>query len=375
MTDRIPAEVFPPGEFLRDELEARNWTQSEFAEIIGRSQRLVNEILSGKRGITPATAKEFAAALDTSPYFWLNLEASYQLAKSGPAPDVISKSAKLRSRFPVREMGKRGWIEVSENHDVLESRVLKFFNLSSIDDKLTFSHAARKTKIREEKLSALQWAWLFRVRQLANALHVHNYSEKALRAALNELELLMVEPEEVRHVPKILADAGVRFLIVEPVPRSKIEGVCFWMDNKNPVVGLSLRYDRIDNFWFNLRHELEHVLNRDGRSEPIVDESQHLSNSPDQLEEERLANEAAAEFCVPQSEMKNFIDRLDPVFSTDRLVGFSKIMHRHPGIVAGQLQRMTGRWDLFKRFQPKIRHIIRETALTDGYGYSIQVEN
>ena len=375
MTDRTPAEVFPPGEFLRDELDARNWTQTEFAEIIGRSQRLVNEIIAGKRGVTPATAKEFAAALGTSPYFWLNLEASYQLAKSGPAPDTISKSAKLRGRFPVREMLKRGWIEASENHDVLEYRVLRYFDLPSIDDRITFSHAARKSKNQEEKLSSLQWAWLFRVRQLANALHVPAYSAKALRAALGELELLMVEPEEARHVPEILSDVGVRFLIVEPVPRSKIEGVCFWIDNKNPVVGLSMRYDRIDNFWFNLRHELEHVLNRDGRSAPIVDEPKDLSNSPDQLEEERLANEAAAEFCVPQSDMKDFVDRLDPVYSTNRLVGFSKLMQRHPGIVAGQLQKMTGRWNLFKNFQSKIRHIVTETALTDGYGHSVQVEN
>ena len=57
MNERIPAEVFPPGEFLRGELEARGWTQTEFAEIISRPTRLVNEIIAGKRGITPDTAR------------------------------------------------------------------------------------------------------------------------------------------------------------------------------------------------------------------------------------------------------------------------------------------------------------------------------
>ena len=48
MNDVTVAEVFPPGEFLRDELEARGWTQTEFAEILGRPPRLVNEIIAGR---------------------------------------------------------------------------------------------------------------------------------------------------------------------------------------------------------------------------------------------------------------------------------------------------------------------------------------
>jgi HTH-type transcriptional regulator/antitoxin HigA len=74
MTDRVPAEVFPPGEFLRDELEARGWTQTEFARIIRRPLRLVNEIITGKRDISPDTAQALAAALGTSAQLWMNLE-------------------------------------------------------------------------------------------------------------------------------------------------------------------------------------------------------------------------------------------------------------------------------------------------------------
>ena len=373
MTDRIPAEVFPPGGILREELEARGWTQSEFAEIIGRPTRVVNEIIAGKRGITPETAQEIAAALGTSPHFWLNLEASYKLSRSEPAPRRIPRAAKLRSKFPVREMINRGWIEPSENHDVLESRVLKYFGLEDIDSDLSFSHAARRNE--EDEISPIQLAWIFRVRQLARALDVATYSEQGLRSALGDLESLMVDPEEARHVPRILAGAGVRFLVVEPISRSKIEGVCFWINNsRSPVISLSMRFDRIDNFWFNLRHEVEHVLNGDGKSMPVIDETQHLEGSPDQSEEERLANEAAAEFCVPQSELDGFIGRLDPMYPTKRLIGFSRIVRRHPGIVVGQLQKKTGRWGLFRSFQAKMRHIVTDTTLTDGYGYSAPAE-
>ena len=75
------AEIFPPGEFLIDELDARDWTQTEFAEIIGRPFRLVNEIALGKRTITPETAIQIAVGLGTSPELWMNLEAQFQLSR------------------------------------------------------------------------------------------------------------------------------------------------------------------------------------------------------------------------------------------------------------------------------------------------------
>ena len=81
MSIRIPAEVFPPGEYLKDELDARNWTQVEFAEIIGKDTRLVHEIVKGKRAITPETAMILAEAFGTSPELWMNLESQYQLSK------------------------------------------------------------------------------------------------------------------------------------------------------------------------------------------------------------------------------------------------------------------------------------------------------
>ena len=76
----------------------------------------------------------------------------------------------------------------------------------------------------------------------------------------------MTDPEEVRHVPRFLSECGIRYVIVETLPKANIDGVCFWLDDF-PVVGMSVRQDRIDNFWFVLRHELEHALNRDGRGD------------------------------------------------------------------------------------------------------------
>ena len=71
------ARVFPPGDFIREELEARGWTQRDLAEILGRPIQAVNAIVNGKKGVTPETAVSLGAAFGTSPEFWLNLEAAY----------------------------------------------------------------------------------------------------------------------------------------------------------------------------------------------------------------------------------------------------------------------------------------------------------
>lgn len=92
MDERVPAEVFPPGAFIREELEARGWTQRDLAEILGRPLSAINQIILAKRGITPKTAQELAAAFGTSAQFWLNLETAYRLSRYAPAgqPTKIS---------------------------------------------------------------------------------------------------------------------------------------------------------------------------------------------------------------------------------------------------------------------------------------------
>ncbi len=88
-----PAEVFPPGDFLRDELAERGWTQADLARVIGRPLQTVNQIINGSKRITVETAKELGLALGTGPEVWLNLETAYRLHTT-PEPDkAIGKRA------------------------------------------------------------------------------------------------------------------------------------------------------------------------------------------------------------------------------------------------------------------------------------------
>lgn len=362
------AEIFPPGEFLRDELEARGWSQTELAEIIGRPVRLINELIAGKKAITPETAIQLGDSLGTGPDLWMNLESQYQLSKVRSTDGLIARRAKLYERFPVREMIKRGWIEASKSIEVLEQQFLAFFGLHSLDAEIPFCHAAKKTAPQDQP-TMLQLAWLNRARRLASEQVIAAYSEDALHQALPRLSALLSAPEETRHVARVLADCGVRFVVIEPIPGAKIDGACFWLSGSQPVVALSLRLDRIDNFWFVLRHELEHVLQRHGQDRDyILDQDLDAAASGQITEEEVVANTAAAVFCVPAEELSNFMLRVSPFFKEERVLLFAQRLNVHPGIVVGQLQRRLGRYDLFRKHQVKVRQFITSSALTDGWG-------
>jgi len=367
MPSRTPAEVFPPGDFIRDELDARGWTQGDLAQIMGRPLRLVNELVAGKKQITPDTARGLAKAFgDDDALYWMNLDSAYRLSQTKPADESVGRRAKLYSLFPVRELMKRNWIETSDNLDVTEHRVCRFFRISNIDEKPNFAHAAKAAQYDER--TSLQYAWLFRAKELAESVHSAPYSEKKLRLALAQLRTLLVAPEEIRQVPQILADAGVRFVIVEFVPGAKIDGAAFWLANDVPVIALSLRFDRISNFWFVLRHEIEHVLRRDGATIDVelTERIQRKENFPF---EETRANDAAANFVVPADELESFILRVRPLYSEKRIMLFAKRIGVHPGLVVGRLQfREEVPYTHFHKYLVKIREIVTQTALTDGWG-------
>lgn len=373
MTDIVPAEAFPPGEFLQDELGERGWTQKEFAELTGLTPRLVSEIIAGKRSMTPEAAIRFSAALGTSAQFWMNLDTAYrlyELRRTDPAPERIAKEARLRECFPVRELLRRGWVKETEDPEVLQARILRFYGIGALGDLRDFAHAAKRGEGAKDT-SLLQEAWLYRVRQVAEGIHVGPYSEIGLREALGRLSALRSAAEEARHVPRILSECGIRFAIVEPIPKSKIDGVCFWLANgESPVIGMSMRIDRIDNFWFVLRHEIEHVLRSDGKAEAIVDSElcDTGDGRQDDRPEEEAANLAAADFCVPAAEMENFMARVGPAVSEERILLFAERLGVHPGLVVGQVQWRLQRFNFLRRHLVRIREIVLPGAMADGFG-------
>jgi Plasmid maintenance system antidote protein len=369
--DFAPAEVFPPGDFLREELAERGWTQEVFAEIIGKSERLVNEVIAGKREITPPTAQAIAAAIGTSAQFWLNLETTYRLylvQKRLTGTDDVSRRAKLYSKVPVKEMVKRGWIERSSNVEILEKRICDFLGIRNIDDEPDrMPHAARKSSPYGSVDPTLR-AWLCRARQMAAvAQTTAAFTKDSVQRAKELLQPLLRAAAETRQVSRILSSCGIRFVVVETVSKAKVDGVTFWLDRSSPVIAVSLRYDRIDWFWFTLMHELVHAEQRDGRSQPVIDDLDEKI-LPDS---EKQVNACAQEWLVPGPELNDFIARTAPLYSRSKIENFARRIGVHPGIVVGQLHhREALGYSHHRAFLVKVRATVTASTLTDGWGFA-----
>jgi HTH-type transcriptional regulator/antitoxin HigA len=278
----------------------------------------------------------------------------------------------MQSTYPVREMIKRGWIE-STDAVMLETQLVRFFGTNDIP---YMFHAAKKSSYEEREIAPAQLAWLFRVRQIAKSISTPAYSEKMLRSALSDLGDLLHAPEEARQVPRILMECGVRYIVVEKLPSANIDGVCFWMDDASPVIGMSLQHDRIDNFWFVLRHEIEHVLRCHGREEEMIDadlEGLAASTSSAIPEEERLANEAAQDFCAPSAKLDSFLRRKHPFYYEKDVIALARVLNRHPGLVVGQMRKKLNRYDYLTRHLVKIRQFVLPGSIADGWGQVVPV--
>ena len=375
----VATQYKTPGQLIDGLLDQRGWTKRVLAIVLGVDDAVVTRMTNDKRAIDAPMALQLSEVFGVDPSEFLALQQSLDLAvarfKSTPDPARATRAA-LFGGLPIADMIKRGWLNASmADPPSVEAALIKFFGAGSIDEIEVLPHAAKKTNFSGPATPS-QLAWLYRVRQMALSLPEPKYSEVALHTAVKKMKELLVSPDAARKVPRIMMECGVRFVIVESLPSAKIDGVCFWINNA-PVIGMSMRFDRLDNFWFILRHECEHVLRGHGKSAVMLDaeiEGEKAGTGDQIPAEERVANEAAAEFCVPRAKLKNFIARKAPMFSERDIRGFAATLEIHPGLIAGQLQHELGRYDLFRNHLAKIRSIVIPNVLTDGWGDVAPVE-
>ena len=194
--DRIKS----PGETIREEMEARGWTQRDLATILGRPLPAINEVIQGKRAITPEMAVALAGAFGIEAARWLHMEADYRLGQTDIKADEVARRAKLYSIAPVKDMEKRGWIAQTETAQGLEAELLGFYGVPSLESEPEISASFRKTAT-DHAMNIAQRAWCFRAKRLAQSVAVATFSDEAFDKGIKKLRRLVGWPEESRKYP------------------------------------------------------------------------------------------------------------------------------------------------------------------------------
>lgn len=327
-----PARVISPGRILQRELDARDWTQKDLAEIIKRPPQTINEIIKGTKQITPETARELSAALGTTAEFWINLETNYRLnlAKKKQKESEIERRSRLYSLAPISELIKRQWIKSTESIDELEQSVCQFLGIKSPQETPQFSVNFRHSQILEPEYNA-KIAWCKRVEQVVSKQTLGEFQLDRLRGAISDLLRYAEKEEDVARIPQILIDLGVHFAIVPHLNKTYLDGAAFYLEDR-PVVALTLRHNRIDCFWFSLMHELAHIVA--GHQGVYLDNLDEL----EQNSEEEEANKLARNWLIDEQALNSFAVQTKPKFSKKAIINFAQLQDRHPGIILGRLQ-------------------------------------
>lgn len=327
-------EAFPAGEQLADELEARGWTQSDLAEVMGRPTQFVSEIITGKKEITRESAAQLGAALGTSAELWLNLQDSYLLWRQSQDKsvqenlDAVASRARLRTVAPVSLLVNRGFVTATDLEG--QSReVLGLLGMTSFDDTPSIEFAARRSN-SEEDVTGLQRAWVSCVKRRAQERVVEPYSSSSLNDAARGLSGMSRDPEVFVDFPNVLAQAGVKLVYEEAFPGGKLDGCAMWV-NGTPIIGISGRGKRLDKVLFTLLHECAHVLlgHLDLSGRVIVDD---LNDEHGDVESD--ADRLACEFAIAD-ELPEVPARVDRRWAQNE----AERLGVHPIVLVGRLQK------------------------------------
>ena len=245
-------------------------------------------------------------------------------------------------------------IESYSEYEKQLERIPKKITISDDVSKLKFFrevHSNRKSEAlyrkRDDANSALAIYWLSRVKELAAFYASYNNVVKfegINKDSLKEVAQLSSDVRNLNILEDYFAERGI-ILVTEPsLPGLKLDGAVFILSSGQAVVSLSLRYKRLDNFWFTLIHELAHLcLHVDKLVSPIIEDLDSEAKSIIELEADKLALNSF----VPRNIWRNCPPKYN--FSEESVIDFANQMGIHPTIVAGRLRKELNRYDLLSK--------------------------
>lgn len=339
---KYPVEPTDPIEAILFRMEEKNLKQADLIPYFGTSSR-VSEVLKRKRPLTVQMIRALSTGLGIS------AETLVGLAE----PTKMEANEINWSKFPIKEMMSRGWLDqiTSKTSDLTEGLVKGYIagaglQFGTASFKRTLSGAAKSPTT----IYAL-YAWLARVilRTRSKKSRLGNFDKSTLTTSfLRELAQLSWSEHGPLMAIEYLEKCGISVIVEPQLKGTQLDGAALKDNDGTPVIALTLRYDRLDNFWFTLLHEVVHIWKHvDNDSEAFVDDLQASSEDRREAEANRLAGEAF----IPRLIWKRSDAYLSP--SRETIEGLARDLKIHPAIIVGRIRRESGN---FSQFNSMVGH-------------------
>jgi len=328
-TKTFQATLPDPVTAIKFRMEQQNLTQRDLVPLIG-SRSKVSEVLSRKRSLTMSMIRALHSRLGIP---------AKVLIQEGGSSEIVEGEQDWTC-FPMREMIARGWIKenITNVAEQAEEVMRRFF--SQIDSEAKFAPLYRITEhirsARPMDTYALK-VWTARVMILAQK----NPSPVDYRPGVLSIDFMreVARASSQYNGPlvarDILRDRGISLIVEQQLHHTYLDGAAIAAEQRNPIIALTLRYDRIDNFWFTLMHELAHlIIHVKGHVREFFDDLE-LEDKIDQYEHE--ADDLAGEALIPHEDwVKSPASRLRSPQAAEHL---ARKLGIHSAIVAGRMRR------------------------------------
>lgn len=319
-------------------------TRRDLVPFMGSSAK-VSEVLSGKRPITMSMARAL--------HSHLGIPADVLLQEPGAdLPDDIPDIE--WTRFPLKAMANAGWLpKVANLRDRAEELIGGLMERAGgrqlALQPMYRKNDGRRVNAKTDEFALRAWCWQVmaqaRQREPSVEYRAGVVTPQFLRQIAN-FSLLHNGPVQAR---EFLAGHGICLEYVKHLPRTHLDGAALRLPDGRPVIGLTLRYDRLDNFWFTLQHELAHVglhLDRDDDGEGFVDDHslRGMETGSIEVDADRWAQDAL----IPTEIWAEGAILEDP--GPMAVIQMALGAQVHPAIVAGRVRYESGNYRLLSQF-------------------------
>lgn len=330
-----PDWAIHPGEHLAEHIEARDWSQAEFARLADLSPKLVSTIISGSNPVTAETALKLERVLGMKAYIWTALQADWDLFQARQTEE--SRSADVYDfirDFPIAELRNRGALPDTRDPARILDGVLAFFSIGGPDAmrarlaNLAVNH--RQSKKYETNANHVA-AWLLLGERRARSLTLPAFDAGSFSKAVHEIRGLTTEEPSVFYprMSELCRTAGVALVLEKPISKTCLFGSARWIEGDRAIIQMSLRMKSNDHFWWTFFHEAAHIVLHKGKT--FADDR---GGEGDGLEAE--ADAWAENMLVGRDQFRAF--KANSPRSERAVVDFAKDIGIHPGIIVGMLQ-------------------------------------